>query len=170
MQRLIHGLTDLFLGTLCGLSAGAAVAALTIFGTSKEQGFDKHIANTLAGNLFDKLGWPMLMISGLCMAGCIYGACHPPMLARAKAWKVMAGLSVLIFVAGLATQLYFAPLMKNLRENSTWVNGELRDPTEKKAFGQAHGMSMTVSLIGTLLAAGVLVGRRVFTIDGQKPM
>ncbi|MEE9312139.1 MAG: DUF4149 domain-containing protein [Planctomycetota bacterium] len=170
MQRLIHGLTDLFLGTLIGLSAGAAVSALTIFGVSAEQGFDKHIANTLAGNLFDKLGWPMLALSGLCMAGCIYGAKCPPMLARAKAWKIMGGFGVLIFVAGLATQLYFAPLMHDLRENSTWVNGELKDPAEKKAFGQAHGMSMTVSLIGTLLAAGVLVGRRVFTIDGQKPM
>ena len=91
-------------------------------------------------------------------------------MARAKAWKVMGVLSVLIFAAGLATQLHFAPLMHDLRENSNWINGELSDPVEKKAFGQAHGMSMAVSLIGTIIAAGILVGRRYFTVDGQKPL
>lgn len=163
--RIIHAMTDLCLGTMVGVSVGASVAASTIFGVSREQGFEKHIANTLAGSMFDRLGWPAVAMALVAMAGCLYSVLRPPVPVAVDAsrtpWKVMAGASVLIVLCALATQLYFAPRMKDLRQNSTWVNGELTDPAEKAAFGRAHGWSFGIAGLATVLAAGVLFSRRL---------
>lgn len=168
--RLIHALTDLCLGTLVGVSVGSSVAAWTIFSVSREQGFAKQVANTLAGSMFDRLGWPVVSLASVAALGCIYAARRPPLpsvpTGRARLpWQLMAGAAVLIVACALATQLFFAPRMKELRENSTWVNGELADPDQRKVFGRAHGMSMAVAALATLLAAGVLVSRRLATPD-----
>jgi hypothetical protein len=164
-SRLIHAITDLCLGTLVGVSVGTSVAASVIFGVSRQQGFDKHIANTLAGSMFDVLGWPVFGLACVAMVGCLYSVLRPPLPATRKdgvlAWKLMAGASVLVVVCALATQVYFAPRMKDLRQNSTWVNGELVDPAEKAEFGRMHGWSFGVAGLATLLCAGLLVGRRL---------
>lgn len=163
---LIHAVTDLSLGVLVGASVGASVAAGTIFGVSREQGFDKHIANTLAGTMFDRLGWPMLVLALVACVGCLYAAKKPAvtgiLTARTRlAWKLMGAAAVLVLLCASLTQLYFAPRMADLRENSTWVNGELANPDEKAAFRRGHGFSMAVSGLATLIAAGLILGRRV---------
>jgi hypothetical protein len=166
MARWIHALTDLCLGILVGVSVGASVAASVIFGVSRESGYPKQYANTLAGSMFDRLGLPMVILAALATAGCIYAALKPPVGVMPSrrllgAWKAMAAAAVLMLAGALATQFYFAPTMKHLRENSTWVDGELVDPAEKATFGRTHGLSMAVSLAATVLAAGLVVGRRV---------
>ncbi|MBX3475147.1 MAG: DUF4149 domain-containing protein [Planctomycetes bacterium] len=165
LARIIHAITDLCLGTLVGVSVGTSVAASVIFGVSRQQGFDKHIANTLAGSMFDMLGWPVFALACVAMTGCLYSVLRPPLPATRKTgagpWKVMAGLSVVVVVCALATQVYFAPAMKDLRQNSTWVNGELADPAEKAEFARMHGWSFGVAGLATLLCAGLLVGRRL---------
>lgn len=171
VTKLVHALTDLCLGVMVGVSVGASVAASVIFGVSREQSFPKDIANTLAGSMFDRLGWPMVILAVLAMLGCLVAVKHPPLtgLATRKttiAWRVMGGVSVLIFAGALATQFYFAPLMADLRANSTWVDGELADAAERAAFASAHGWSMAVSGVATLLAAGLVVARRLFTGAG----
>ena len=170
--RLIHAMTDLCLGLLVGASVGSSVAAATIFGVSREEGFDKHIANTLAGGMFDHLGWPMLVTALVAAVGCVCAAMRPPAHmptpSTRKAWKLMAVASLLMLAGACATQFYFAPLMADLRANSTWVNGELADPGEKAAFGRAHGWSMGVSGLATLIAGGLIIGRRVFANSGDQ--
>lgn len=161
IARLIHGLTDLCLGTLVGVSVGTSVAAGTIFGISREQGFDKHIANTLAGTMFDRLGWPMLIVASLALLGCLYAVRQPPQPVGRKAARIMALAAALMFAGAVLTQFHFAPTMKHLRETSTWTNGELADPTEKAAFARAHGWSMAVSGLSAILAAGLIVSRRM---------
>ncbi|MBZ0134787.1 MAG: hypothetical protein K8I27_00270 [Planctomycetes bacterium] len=173
--RLIHAMTDLCLALLVGASVGASVAAGTIFGISREQGFDKHIANTLAGAMFDRLGWPMLAMALVATLGCLYAAWRPPVHRATRrtltGWKVMAGACVLMLAGACATQFYLAPKMADLRANSTWVNGELADPAEKAAFGAAHGQSMSVGALVTLIAGGLVVSRRLFTgSDDQRKM
>lgn len=168
--RLIHAMTDLCLGLIVGAAVGASVAASVIFGVSREQGFEKHIANTLAGSMFDRLGWPMLVTAVVATVGCLYAAKKPPatgfMTARTRAlWKLMGGAGLVMLLCGALTQFYFAPRMADLRANSTWVNGELADPAEKAEFGRSHGFSMGVSGLAALIAAGLIVGRRVFTGD-----
>lgn len=168
LAKLAHALTDLCLGLMVGISVGASVAASVIFGVSREQGYPKDIPNTLAGSMFDRLGWPMVILAALAMLGCLFAAKRPPLTGLATrrttvAWRVMGGASVLIFAAALATQFYFAPQMADLRANSTWVDGELKDAGEKAAFAAAHGWSVAVSGLGTLLAAGLVVARRVCT-------
>lgn len=164
LARLIHGLTDLCLGILVGGSVGTSVAASVIFGVSREQGFDKHIANTLAGSMFDRLGWPMLIIAGMALLGCVFAAKSPPdnNLRATRRWQIMALVAAIMFAGACATQFYFAPRMKYLRENSTWTNGELADAGERAEFRASHGWSMGVSGVATLLAAGLIVSRRVF--------
>lgn len=170
--RLIHAMTDLCLGVLVGVSVGSSVAAATIFGVSREQGFEKHIANTLAGGMFDRLGWPMLVTALVATVGCVYAAkrppAHMPTPRTRTAWKVMAGAALLMLAGACATQFYFAPLMADLRANSNWVNGELADSAEKAAFGAAHGWSMGVSGLATLIAVGLTVGRRLFVGAGDQ--
>lgn len=161
VSRLIHGLTDLCLGTLVGVSVGTSVAASVIFGVSREHGFDKHIANTLAGTMFDRLGWPMLIVAALALLGCLYALKRPPQPVSPKAAGLMVLAAALMFTGAVLTQFHFAPKMKHLRETSTWVNGELADPAEKAAFGRAHGWSMGVSGLSALLAAGLIVTRRM---------
>jgi len=171
-SRLIHAVTDLCLGTLVGVSVGASVAASVIFGVSRERGYDKQIANTLAGSMFDLLGWPVFALACVAMVGCLYSVLRPPAPATRKdnllPWKAMAGASVLVVVCALATQTYFAPRMKDLRENSTWVNGELTDPAQKAEFGRMHGYSFGVAGLATLLCAGLLVSRRLFVGQGRE--
>lgn len=164
--RLIHALTDLCLGTMVGVSVGASVAAWTIFSVSRESGFEKHVANTLAGSMFDRLGWPMFAMACIACAGCIYAAMRPPLPSIPTGrgmlpWRAMAAASVLIVACAAATQLHFAPRMKELRQNATWVNGELADPAQKAEFGRTHGLSFAVAGAATLLAAGLVVGRRL---------
>lgn len=164
--RILHALTDLALGMLVGISVGASVAAWTIFGVSREQGFDKHIANTLAGGMFDRLGWPVFALACFAAVGCLAAARKPPLAAALtpkgrRPWHVMASISLLIVVCAFATQVYFAPRMQELRANSTWVNGELADPAEKAAFGRMHGYSSGVAGLATVLAAGLLLWRRL---------
>lgn len=160
--RIIHALTDLCLGTMVGIAAGASVAASTIFGVSRERGFDKQIANTLAGAMFDRLGWPMVGLACLALAGCLYAAARPPVSrGSATAWRAMAGLAGVVVACALATQVYFAPRMQELRENSTWVKGELVDPAERAEFGRMHGWSFGVAGLATVLCAGLLLGRRL---------
>ncbi|MCB9892833.1 MAG: DUF4149 domain-containing protein [Planctomycetes bacterium] len=166
--RIIHAFTDVCLGLLVGSSVAASVAAATIFGVSREQGFPKHIANTLAGSMFDRLGWPLLIAALVATVGCIYAAKRPPLTGLATggtrlAWKLMAVAAGLMLCGACLTQFYFAPRMADLRENSTWVNGELADPAEKAEFGRSHGLSMGVSGLATLIAAGLIVSRRLFT-------
>lgn len=74
----------------------------------------------------------------------------------------MALVAAIMFAGACATQFYFAPRMKYLRENSTWTNGELADAGERAEFRASHGWSMGVSGVATLLAAGLIVSRRVF--------
>lgn len=165
--RLIHAMTDLCLAVLVGASVGSSVAAATIFGVSREQGFDKHIANTLAGGMFDRLGWPMLVAALAATVGCLYAAKRPPAHVSSPrtrtAWKVMAGAAILMLAGACATQFYFAPLLADLRAGSSWVNGELADPAEKAAFGAAHGWSMGISGLAALIAGGLVVSRRLFS-------
>jgi hypothetical protein len=166
--KLIHGLTDLCLGTLVGVSVGTSVAASVIFGVSREQGFEKQIANTLAGTMFDRLGWPMLIVAALALLGCLYAVRRPPPTVQRGAAMVMALLAALMFAGAVLTQFHYAPTMKQLRETSLWVDGELADPAEKAAFSRAHGWSMGVSGLATLLAAGLVIGRR-FGKSRDKP-
>lgn len=166
--KLIHGLTDLCLGVLVGVSVGASIAAAVIFGVSREQGFDKHIPNTLAGSMFDALGGPMVVIAALAFAGCLVAVKRPPLTGYAGkktrlAWKLMAYAAALMFAGACVTQFHFVPRMADLRQNSTWVNGELADPAERAEFQRSHGLSMGVSLVATVLAGGLIVSRRVFT-------
>ncbi|MCA8937504.1 MAG: DUF4149 domain-containing protein, partial [Planctomycetes bacterium] len=118
--RLIHAMTDLCLGLIVGAAVGASVAASVIFGVSREQGFEKHIANTLAGSMFDRLGWPMLVAAVVATVGCLYAAKKPPatgfMTARTRAlWKLMGGAGLVMLLCGALTQFYFAPRMADLR-------------------------------------------------------
>jgi hypothetical protein len=173
--RVIHALTDLCLGVLVGASVGASVAASVIFGVSREQGFEKEIANTLAGAMFDRLGWPVLIVAVLAFLGCVVAAKRPPLAGYAGrktrlAWKLMAVAAALMLAGACLTQFYFAPRMADLRENSTWVKGELTDPAERAEFGRSHGMSMGVSLIATILAGGLIISRRVFAVGESPPM
>ena len=158
MGRIIHAFTDLCLALVFGVSVGASVAAATIFDVSREQGFDKHIANTLAGSMFDRLGWPMLVAALVATVGCLYAAKRPP---GKGPWKLMAGAAVLMFALACLTQFVFAPRMADLRANSTWVDGELVDETERTEFRRSHGFSMAVSGLATLIAAGLIIGQRV---------
>jgi len=168
---VVQALTDLCLGTLVGISVGASVAAWTIFGVSREQGFDKHIANTLAGGMFDRLGWPVFGLACFAAVGCVVAALRQPgnganatSLRRPGSrwpWQVMAFVSLLIVLCALATQVYFAPAMQDLRANSTWVNGELTDPAQKAAFGRMHGFSSGIAGLATILSAGLLLWRRL---------
>ncbi|MCA8911874.1 MAG: DUF4149 domain-containing protein [Planctomycetes bacterium] len=169
--RIIHALTDLCLAVLVGTSVGTSVAAATIFGVSREQGFPKHIANTLAGTMFDRLGWPMLILALLATLGCLYAIKKPAVTGLVTprtrlAWKLMGAAAVLMLAGACLTQFYFAPRMKYLREHSHWVNGELADPAEKAEFGRSHGLSMGISGLATLIAAGLIVGRR---LSGGEP-
>jgi ABC-type Fe3+ transport system permease subunit len=157
MARIIHAFTDLCLALIFGVSIGASVAAATIFGVSREQGFDKHIANTLAGSMFDRLGWPMLVAALVATVGCLYAAKRQP----GRASRVMAGAAVIMLALACLTQFVFAPRMADLRANSTWVNGELADEAERTEFRRSHGYSMAVSGLATLIAAGLIVGRRM---------
>lgn len=182
MARLIHAFTDLCLGILVGASVGASVAASVIFGVSREAGYPKQYANTLAGSMFDRLGWPMVVLAAVATVGCLYAALRPPVGVMPSrrlllGWKCMAVAAVLMFAGALLTQFHFAPTMKHLRENSTWVDGELADPAEKATFGRTHGLSMGVSLVATALAAGLVIGRRLgsptlgsSTAEGKKPI
>lgn len=168
MKRLIHALTDLLLALLVGVPVGAAVAAGVIFGVSREQGFPKHIANTLAGTMFDRLGWPVALAAGLAALGCLYAASQPPVgviPARVTrlAWKGMGALALLLPLCALATQLHFAPAMKELRETGRWENGVLVDAAQQAEFSRMHGLSMAVGALGTGCAALLVVGRRVFS-------
>ncbi|MBK9974429.1 MAG: hypothetical protein IPP14_06620 [Planctomycetes bacterium] len=168
---ILQALTDLCLGALVGISVGASVAAWTIFGVSREQGFDKHVANTLAGGMFDRLGWPVFGLACFAAAGCTLAALRPPCRRPSGAtpppaasrwpWQVMALVSLLIVLCALATQVYFAPAMQDLRANSTWVNGELADPAQKAAFGRMHGFSSGIAGLATVLSAGLLLWRRL---------
>ena len=99
--RIIHALTDLCLAVLVGTSVGTSVAAATIFGVSREQGFPKHIANTLAGTMFDRLGWPMLILALLATLGCLYAIKKPAVTGLVTprtrlAWKLMGAAAVLM--------------------------------------------------------------------------
>ncbi|MCC6465834.1 MAG: hypothetical protein IT463_10880 [Planctomycetes bacterium] len=167
MKRLIHSFTDLLLALLVGLPVGAAVAAGVIFGVSREQGFPKHIANTLAGTMFERLGWPVALAACLAALGCLFAAHQPPVgviPARGTrlAWKAMGGLALLLPACALATQLHFAPLMHDLRLHSRWEDGALVDPAEQAAFSRAHGLSMAVGMLGPGAAALLVLGRRLF--------
>jgi hypothetical protein len=157
MSRIIHAFTDLCLALIFGVSIGASVAAATIFGVSREHGFDKHVANTLAGSMFDRLGWPMLVAALVATVGCLYAAKRQP----GKASKAMAGAAVLMLALACLTQFVFAPRMAELRNNSTWVNGELVDEAERAEFRRRHGYSMAVSGLATVIAGGLIVGRRL---------
>lgn len=165
MARIIHAFTDLCLALVFGASVGASVAAATIFGVSRELGFDKHIANTLAGSMFDRLGWPMLAAAGVAAAGCVYATVRR----RTAAFKVMAAAALLMLTLACLTQFVFAPRMADLRANSTWVNGELVDEDERAEFRRSHGYSMGVSGLATLIAAGLIAGRRLARLDGKAP-
>lgn len=154
-SRLIHACTDLCLGVLVGTAVGTSVAASVIFGVSREQGFPKHIANTLAGTMFDRLGWPMLVTALVATVGCLYAA------RAGRAFKIMAAASLLMLACAGLTQFWFAPRMAELRETSTWVNGELADEAERTEFRRSHGYSMAVSGLATLIATGLIVGRRL---------
>lgn len=162
--KVIHALTDLCLGALVGVSIGASVAVGIIFGVSREQSFDKHIPNTLAGSLFDALGWPVLLIALAAFAGCVIAALRPPGRSR-LAWRIMAVAAGLMLACACLTQFYFAPRMGELRETSRWVNGKLVDPAERAEFSRSHGFSMGVSLIATVLATGLVISRRLYSAD-----
>jgi ABC-type Fe3+ transport system permease subunit len=158
MSRIIHAFTDLCLALVFGVSVGASVAAATIFGVSREQGFDKQVANTLAGSMFDRLGWPMLVAALVATVGCLYAVKKPP---GRGPWKLLAGAAVAMFALACLTQFVFAPRMADLRANSTWVNGELANEAERTEFRRSHGLSMAVSGVATLIAAGLILGRRL---------
>lgn len=161
LERWIHGLTDLCLGLLLGGSIGSGIAVIAIFRVSRLEHFPKHIANTLAGSVFDWIMIPSLILGTLACMGCIFAALRPPERTRKRAWRVMAGLSVIMFALVVFSQAFLNPQMQRLRTESTWVDAELTNPDEKAAFDSAHRQSETAGLVIVLLAMGIIIGRRV---------
>lgn len=168
MKRLIHAITDLALAFCFGGPVVAAVAATVIFRESAARGYERAHANVLAGEMFAKVGPPLLVAACLVGAGCIRGALKPPLnelpgKLKVNAWRAMAVLGVLITLAVGYMEGISNRRMHELRREGEWVGAKLASAGEQAEFDGLHKQATAIYTFTFVASGALLVGRRVLS-------
>ncbi len=167
MKRLIHAITDLALAFCFGGGIVAAISATVIFRDSAARGYERAHANVLAGEMFAKVGGPLLIaaiIAGVCG---LVGAYEPPTTAlpsrmKLNLWRAMAVLGLLITMSVGYMELVNNPPMHKMRREGTWQDGKLVDSANQEQFDTWHHRATAIYSFMILASGALLVSRRVF--------
>jgi hypothetical protein len=161
MKRLIHAITDLALAFCFGGGIVAAISATVIFRESTARGYERAHANILAGEMFARVGTPLLIAACLVGAGCIYGALWPPLTElpgklKVNAWRATAIVGLLIklsvgYMEGISNRR-----MHELRREGKWEGAKLASADEQAEFDGLHKQA-TVIYSFMIIASGALL-------------
>ena len=161
MKRLIHAVTDLALAFCFGGGIVAAISATVIFRESAARGYERVHANVLAGEMFAKVGAPLLIAACLVGAGCIYAALKPPLnelpgKMKVNAWRAMAMVGLLItlsvgYMEGIGNRR-----MHELRREGKWEGAKLASADEQAEFDGLHKQATAIYSF-TIIASGALL-------------
>ena len=152
--------TRLLVATLWAGSLWAVgyLAAPTLFATLS----DRVLAGTIAGNLFTNQAWlsiacalVMLVLLGATQTstGGIFAG--PAANMAAKSRRTLLIIVVVMLVCTLISHFGLQPMMASLR--ATAGPGGVMEGAAKNEFGILHGISSTIYLIQSLLAAWLVV-------------
>jgi hypothetical protein len=165
MKRLIHAITDLALAFCFGGGIVAAVSATVIFRESAARGFERANANVLAGEMFAKVGLPLLIAACLVGAGCIYAALKPPLnelpgKLKVSAWRAMAIVGLLItlsvgYMEGIGNRR-----MHELRREGKWEGARLVSTEDQSEFDRLHKQATAIYSFAIFAAGALLFLRR----------
>ena len=168
MKRLIHAVTDLALTFCFGGGIVAAISATVIFRESAARGYERAHANVLAGEMFAKVGPPLLIAACLVGAGCIYGALKPPLnelpgKLKVNAWRAMAILGLLItlsvgYMEGISNRR-----MHELRREGKWDGAKLASAEEQIEFDGLHKQATAIYSFAILASGALLFSRRALS-------
>jgi hypothetical protein len=168
MKRLIHAITDLALAFCFGGGAVAAISATVIFRESASRGYERAHANVLAGEMFAKVGPPLLIAACLVGAGCIYGALKPPLnelpgKLKVNAWRTMAVIGVLIALSVGYMEGFGNRRMHELRREGRWEGAKLASAEEQSEFDGLHRQATAIYGFMILASGALLFGRRALS-------
>ncbi|SDG39048.1 MULTISPECIES: DUF4149 domain-containing protein [unclassified Duganella] len=152
--------TRLLVATLWAGSLWAVgyLAAPTLFATLS----DRVLAGTIAGNLFTNQAWlsiacalVMLVLLGATQTstGGIFAG--PAANMAAKSRRTLLIIVVVMLACTLVSHFGLQPMMASLRAAAG--PGGVMDGAAKNEFGILHGISSTIYLIQSLLAAWLVV-------------
>jgi len=168
LSRILHALTDLALAFCFGGPIVAALAATSIFRVSTQQGFERAHAVVLAGEMFARVGPPLLIAACVVGVGTIYGALRPPLnelpsKLRISLWRAMAVLGVLVALAVGYMEGLSSRRMHQLRREGKWEAGKMVNADEQAEFDALHRTATAIYSFTIIASGALLLSRRTFS-------